>query len=56
MIEIIMYWILSNANTPGFIWFLYWLHIAAIALKGLSFAINSIAKIDLKDIGKDEEF
>jgi len=51
-----MYWILSNANTPGFIWFLYSLHIAAIALKGLSFAIKSIGKVDLKDIGKDEEF
>tara|TARA_R100001163_G_C5065936_1_gene204071 strand:- start:1204 stop:1374 length:171 start_codon:yes stop_codon:yes gene_type:complete len=56
MIEIIMYWILSNANTPVFIWFLYSLHIAAIALKGLSFAIKSIGKVDLKDIGKDEEF
>jgi hypothetical protein len=56
MIEIIMYWILSNANTPVFIWFLYSLHITAIALKGLSFAIKSIGKVDLKDIGKDEEF
>ncbi len=56
MIEIILYWILSNANTPGFIWFIYWFHIASLVLKGLGWAISSIAKIDLKDIGKNEEF
>jgi len=56
MIEIILYWILSNANTPNFIWFVYWFHILALVLKGFGWAFKSIAQIDLKDIGKDEEF
>jgi hypothetical protein len=56
MIEIIMYWMLSNSNVPTFIWVMFWLHIVFKALLTISNLSKPTTNHDLNDIGKDEEF
>jgi len=57
MIHIMLYWILSVANAPTFIWIAFWLHLVGSTLHFLAnISKNSSNKINLKDIGKDEEF
>ena len=56
MIEIILYWILSNVDAPIFVWAAYWIHIIAIVLKFISSLLKKSLDVNLKNIGKDEEF
>lgn len=57
MIHIILYWILSVAQPPTFIWVAFWLHlivsiinVSGSFLKGFSDSINP------KNTSKDEDF
>lgn len=57
MIHIILYWILSVANAPVFIWVAFWLHLVVSSFMTLaSFTKGYNDKINLSNIGKDEEF
>ncbi len=57
MIHIILYYILSVANAPTFIWVAFWLH---LVVGVFMFVAGSVKKysdtINLNDIGEDEEF
>jgi len=58
MIHIILYYILSVANAPTFIWFIFWLH---FLVSGVMFMAGGVKKyqertIDLNNIERDEEF
>jgi len=57
MIHIILYWILSIADAPTFIWIAFWLHLVGSMFQFLgSFLKGKSNIINLKDIGRDEEF
>ena len=57
MIHIILYWILSVANAPTFIWIAFWLHLIVSSFIALgTFAKGYNDKINLIDLEKDEEF
>ena len=58
MIHIILYYILSVAHAPTFIWVIFWLH---FLVSGVMFMAGGVKKyqertIDLNNIGEDEEF
>ena len=57
MIHIILYWILNVADAPTFIWVAFWLHLVGSIFHFLAnLGKNSSNIINLKDIGRDEEF
>jgi len=58
MIHIILYYILSVANAPTFIWVAFWLHLVVGVFMFLAGVSNRISQktINLNNIGEDEEF
>ena len=57
MIHIILYYILSVAHAPTFIWVIFWLH---FLVSGVMFMAGGVKKysdnINLNKIGENEEF
>ena len=57
MIHIILFWILSVAKAPMFIWITFWLHLVVSSFMSLaSFVKGYNESINLNKIGQDEEF
>jgi len=57
MIHIILYYILSVAHAPTFIWIVFWLHLFVSVFMFLAGSAKKYSEnIDLKNIGENEEF
>jgi len=57
MIHIILYYILSVANAPTFIWVAFWLHLVVGVFMFVAGSVKRYSDtINLNNIGEDEEF